>query len=147
VVPGPVGCADHPGLRPKLGEHNRRMGPVLPTGQPVLERGPGLTYEQVTGLRYASAQHEAAGIENRGHIREPLPQPPADDVEAPQRGGVTLPRGSHDLEPGDALRGTAGELKQPDRRSRGTPGKVARLGDQRAAARVLLPAAAVAAAA
>src|SRR6202044_489010 len=76
---------------------------------------------------------------------EALAEPASDDLETAQGRCVSLAGGLGDLAPVDSVGGSAAELQQPDRPARRTPGELACLGDQGAPARVLLPAAAIAA--
>src|SRR5262249_45761971 len=71
-------------------------------------------------------------------------RPAADRPEPPPRPRVALRCRRGALRAGDSLRAPPGELQQPHRRPRRTPGELAGLSHQGTAARVLLPAATVA---
>src|SRR5262249_38666714 len=92
-----------------------------------------------------AADHKAARVEDAGQRGQALAQPAAHDLETAQRDRVSLVRGLGYLGAADAVHAAAAELEQPHRGVRRAPGELPGLGDQGVAARVLLPAAAVAA--
>ncbi len=69
---------------------------TVPAQRLLVGRARGLK-QQVTRLRYAAADHEAARVEDRGQISQPLPQPAPHRLEAPQRNRIALLRRSGDL--------------------------------------------------
>ena len=145
--PGQVGGADDPGVLTELRDPDLGQRPTAAAGQRALESGPRGIEQQVARLGYAAADHEAGRIEDRGQVGQPLAEPAAHDLEAAQRGRVALGRGPGYHRAGNALGYSPAQLQQPDGAFRSAPGELARLGDQRVPAAVLLPAAPVPAAA
>src|SRR5262249_966662 len=94
-----------------------------------------------------AADHNALRIEYRRQVGQPLPQPGAHDHVAAARCRVTLPGRLGDVRAVDRTGVAASQLQQPHRPARGAHGEIPRLRHQGAAARVLLPAAPVPAAA
>src|SRR5271169_4506313 len=145
--PGQVGGADDASVLAELRDSDLGQRPATAAGQRALEGGPRGIEQRVARLGHAAADHEAGRIEDRGQVGQPLAEPAAHDLEAAQRGRVALGRGLGYHRAGNALRYSPAQLQQADGSFRRAPGELTRLGDQRVPAAVLLPAAAVPAAA
>jgi len=147
VTAGEVSGTDDARVLAELGGLNLRERPVTASGQRSLEPSPRRIKQQVTCFRYATADHEAGRIKDRGQVGEPLAQPAAHDLEAAKRGRVAFGRGLGYLRAGNTLGPPPAQLQQPHGAFRGAPCEFARLVNQGVPAAVLLPAAAVPAAA
>ena len=104
--------------------------------------------QQVPGIRDAAADDDQLGVEDRHHGGRALAQPRAEVAEQLQRGGVALLGGPGDVVPAQRRRRRC-RTGRPGAPPSGVPDSttLARLAHQGVAAGVLLPAAAVAAAA
>src|SRR5699024_5724563 len=70
--------ADEPGVRPEVGGDDAGRGAVAASGQLPGEGVPGRTEEEVPGRADAAADDEDLGIECRGEVGDPDPEPVPD---------------------------------------------------------------------
>src|SRR5690606_10050707 len=145
VLPREVGGADQTGVVAQRGANNPSLRTETPAGERAPERFSGRPQEQVTGIGDPTADHERAGIERRGDVRQPYPEPASDLLEQLLRDRVAvLGRGGDDRS-GNAARVAVDAVEQMLRNRRTGRGELPCLTAERVAAGVLLPAAPVAA--
>src|SRR3954453_19712304 len=145
ILPCKVGGADEPGVGAELRADHRRFGAEAAAGELPAQRLAGRGEEQAVRIRDAAADDDQLGVERRAQPGEPGAQPPADLGEDLDGSPVAGARRLGDDRPGELVGVVVDQLSQLARRRRPRVYELPRLANQRVAAGVLLPAAAVAA--
>src|SRR3954447_4877822 len=142
-----VGGADHARGVSEHGRTDLQLRAVVPTGQVRSEVRANRLQQQVARLRHAATDDDHSGVENGGETCDALADPAAQRGELFTGERVTFLGSLGDERAGDVLDLSAGAIEQRACDQRAFAGLVARVAHQGGAARVLLPAAAVTAAA
>src|SRR4249920_166127 len=142
-----VGSADDSGLRAQFGDLYRGLRAVAAADQAAVEGLTSRAEQKILGVGYPAADDEAARIEGRGQRRESHTEPAAGILEELDRRGVAVLRGLRDQGASDGRHIPAGEVQERVGERRAGLGELTTLAHQSISARILLPAALVAAAA